>query len=163
MPRCGFCCGFCHLLTTHAKKKKPRNRCGFKVFLWSCWADSNCRPHPYQVLESLPALPVQGFPLLFSPKRMRSRPVHSIVSIRSFSRVGHGVGQAENTGRISCRMPVFSSCCFAQVTRVTSPTNRRSFFRRIIAGCQTADKHQIAALCRPYSLQWRRKIIDLLK
>ena len=75
----------------------------------------------------------------------------------------NGVGQAENTGRISCRMPVFSSCCFAQVTRVTSPTNRRSFFRRIIAGCQTADKHQIAALCRPYSLQWRRKIIDLLK
>ena len=124
---------------------------------------TNRRPHPYQVLESLPALPVQGFPLLFSPKRMRSRPVHSIVSIRSFSRVGHGVGQAENTGRISCRMPVFSSCCFAQVTRVTSPTNRRSFFRRIIAGCQTADKHQIAALCRPYSLQWRRKIIDLLK
>ena len=24
------------------------NPCGFKVFLWSCWADSNCRPHPYQ-------------------------------------------------------------------------------------------------------------------
>ena len=46
----------------------------------------------------------------------------SIVSIRSFPRVGHGVGQAENTGRISCRMPVFSSCCFAQVTRVTSST-----------------------------------------
>ena len=143
--------------------KKPCNHCGYRASSWSCWADSNRRPHPYQVLESLPALPVQGFPLLFSPKRMRSRPVHSIVSIRSFSRVGHGVGQAENTGRISCRMPVFSSCCFAQVTRVTSPTNRRSFFRRIIAGCQTADKHQIAALCRPYSLQWRRKIIDLLK
>ena len=48
MSRCGFCCGFCHLLTTHAKKKKPQNRCGFKVFLWSCWADSNRRPHPYQ-------------------------------------------------------------------------------------------------------------------
>ena len=48
MPRCGFCCGFCHLLTTHAKRKKPQNHCGFKVFPWSCWADSNCRPHPYQ-------------------------------------------------------------------------------------------------------------------
>ena len=46
----------------------------------------------------------------------------SIVSIRSFPRVGHGVGQAENEGRISWRTPVFSSCCFAQVTRVTSST-----------------------------------------
>ena len=31
----------------NAKNKKPRNRCGYEVF-WSCWADSNCRPHPYQ-------------------------------------------------------------------------------------------------------------------
>ena len=30
-----------------SKKEKPQNHCGFKVF-WSCWADSNCRPHPYQ-------------------------------------------------------------------------------------------------------------------
>ena len=54
----------------------------------------------------------------------------SIVSIRSFPRVGHGVGQAENEGRISWRTPVFSSCCFAQVTRVTSSTKWRSFFAK---------------------------------
>ena len=54
----------------------------------------------------------------------------SMCSISSFPRVGHGVGQAENTGRISCRMPVFSSCRFAQVTRVTSSTKWRSFFAK---------------------------------
>ena len=102
-------------------KKNPRNHTISGIF-WSCWADSNRRPHPYQVLESLPPLAVQGFSVLFSPKRMRSRPVHSVVSIRSFPRVGHGVGQAKNTGRISWRTPVFSSCRFAQVTRVTSST-----------------------------------------
>ena len=58
------------------------------------------------------------------------RAFHSIVSIRSFPRVCHGVGQTENTGRISCRMPVFSSCRFAQVTRVTSSTKWRSFFAK---------------------------------
>ena len=36
-PRCGFCCGF-------------------KVFRWSCWADSNRRPHPYQVIKCPPAV-----------------------------------------------------------------------------------------------------------
>ena len=34
---------------------------------------------------------------VFCPKRMRSQPVCSIVSIRTFPRVGHGVGQAETS------------------------------------------------------------------
>ena len=29
-------------------KKKPCNHCGYRVSSWSCWADSNRRPHPYQ-------------------------------------------------------------------------------------------------------------------
>jgi len=29
-------------------KKKTLKPSGFKAFKWSCWADSNCRPHPYQ-------------------------------------------------------------------------------------------------------------------
>ena len=118
-----------HTVSAEKSKKNPRNRMISGIF-WSCWADSNRRPHPYQVLESLPPLAVQGFSVLFSPKRMRSRPVHSVVSIRSFPRVGHGVGQAKNTGRISWRTPVFSSCRFAQVTRVTSSTKWRSFFAK---------------------------------
>lgn len=31
------------------QKKTPEIR-GFQVFLWSCWADLNRRPHPYQLL-----------------------------------------------------------------------------------------------------------------
>ena len=73
------------------------NRCGFKVFLWSCWADSNCRPHPYQLPQSLPAPAVQGFSAIFCPKRKRSQPVYSIVSVHVFPRVGHGVGQADTS------------------------------------------------------------------
>ena len=34
---------------------------------------------------------------VFCPKRMRPQPVCSIVSIRTFPRVGHGVGQAETS------------------------------------------------------------------
>ena len=33
----------------------------------------------------------------FCPKRIRSQPVCSIVSVRSFPRVGHGVGQADTS------------------------------------------------------------------
>ena len=29
------------------QKKTPEIR-RFQVLFWSCWADSNCRPHPYQ-------------------------------------------------------------------------------------------------------------------
>ena len=28
--------------------KRPCNHCGYRVSSWSCWADSNRRPHPYQ-------------------------------------------------------------------------------------------------------------------
>ncbi len=30
------------------EKEKHRRPYGLAVFFWSCWADSNCRPHPYQ-------------------------------------------------------------------------------------------------------------------
>ena len=75
----------------------------------------------------------------------------SIVSIRSFPRVGHGVGQAENEERISLRTPVFSSCCFSQVTRVTSSTKWRSFSQNNSGG-QTTGKHQIGTQCKSYFL-----------
>jgi len=29
-------------------KEKALNPNGFKAFFWSCWADLNRRPHPYQ-------------------------------------------------------------------------------------------------------------------
>ena len=31
-----------------SKKEKTSKPLWFQGFLWSCWADSNCRPHPYQ-------------------------------------------------------------------------------------------------------------------
>ena len=31
-----------------SKKEKASKPLRFQGFLWSCWADSNCRPHPYQ-------------------------------------------------------------------------------------------------------------------
>ena len=33
----------------------------FQAVLWSCWADSNCRPHPYQRLGSRPKHPFGCF------------------------------------------------------------------------------------------------------
>ena len=30
------------------KQKKTPETVGFQVLFWSCWADSNRRPHPYQ-------------------------------------------------------------------------------------------------------------------
>lgn len=39
----------------------------------------------------------------------------------------HILFYAVNAGRILCCTPVFSSCCFAHVTRVTSSTNARAF------------------------------------
>ena len=32
----------------HEETKNPET-VEFQDFLWSCWADSNCRPHPYQL------------------------------------------------------------------------------------------------------------------
>ena len=87
-----------------SKKEKTSKPLRFQGFLWSCWADSNCRPHPYQLPWSLPAPAVQGFSAVFCPKRMRSQPVCSIVSIRAFPRVGHGVGQADTSASKKPRM-----------------------------------------------------------
>ena len=60
---------------------------------WSCWADSNRRPHPYQVIKCPPAVAAQGFAGVFTAKRMRSKTLCSMCSVRSFPRVGHSVGQ----------------------------------------------------------------------
>ena len=84
---------------------------------------TNCSKAPKVLLSS-------AFGVFLFQRCVAFGAFRSMCSIRSFPRVGHGVGQAENTGRISCRMPVFSSCRFAQVTRVTSSTKWRSFFAK---------------------------------
>ena len=38
------------------------------VLCWSCWADSNRRPHPYQLIGNLQSAAAEGFPALFAPK-----------------------------------------------------------------------------------------------
>ena len=35
-------------LRATSKKEKASKPLWFQDFQWSCWADSNCRPHPYQ-------------------------------------------------------------------------------------------------------------------
>ena len=47
------------------KHRKPK----FSMLFWSCWADSNCRPHPYQLIEKVRFAAFQAFCALFCPKR----------------------------------------------------------------------------------------------
>ena len=55
------------------------------------------RPLPFWTKKRRKALYSKGWKALRQLVRMRSQPVCSIVSIRSFPRVGHGVGQAETS------------------------------------------------------------------
>ena len=43
-----------HLKVRFCNKKAPKTEV-FDAF-WSCWADSNRRPHPYQVIKCPPAV-----------------------------------------------------------------------------------------------------------
>ena len=86
-----------HLKVHFYSKKAPKTEV-FDAF-WSCWADSNRRPHPYQVIKYHPAVAAQGFAGVFAAKRMRSETLCSMCSVRSFSRVGHGVGQSHRHHR----------------------------------------------------------------
>ncbi len=43
-----------HLKVRFCNKKAPKTE-AFDAF-WSCWADSNRRPHPYQVIKRPPAV-----------------------------------------------------------------------------------------------------------
>ena len=81
-----------------SKKLKTPESFGIQGFQWSCWADSNRRPHPYQQLWKLQSVALQGFLALFALRGMRSQPVYSIVSIRLFPRVGQRVGQSAYEG-----------------------------------------------------------------
>ena len=42
-------CNKCRKEYRNANKEKTSKPLRFQGFLWSCWADSNCRPHPYQL------------------------------------------------------------------------------------------------------------------
>jgi hypothetical protein len=101
---CGSRCGakLSHAVTHRLNWQKSKEKVLFsrenRTF-WSCWADSNRRPHPYQVIKCHPAVAVQGFAGVFAPKRMRSGTLCSVCSVRSFPRVGHGVGQHRNQQR----------------------------------------------------------------
>ena len=145
-------------LTFSETKQKPLKTQGFQGFGAAGrirTADlilTNCSKAPKVLLSS-------AFGVFLFQRCVAFGAFRSMCSIRTFPRVGHGVGQAENTGRISCRMPVFSSCRFAQVTRVTSSTKWRSFSQNNSGG-QTAGKRQIGTLCRPYSLLWAAQNID---
>ena len=51
-----------------SKKLKTPESVGIQGFQWSCWADSNRRPHPYQLLKSPESTAFQCFRGLFIPE-----------------------------------------------------------------------------------------------
>ena len=86
-----------HFFQHFYNKKAPKT----EVFdaSWSCWADSNRRPHPYQEIKCSPDVAAQGVVGIFTAKRMRSETLCPMCSVRSFPRVGHGVGQSHRHRR----------------------------------------------------------------
>ena len=53
------------VFTGLGEKVKTRYPLRDNGFQWSCWADLNRRPHPYQLIGSPQAAVVEGFPVLF--------------------------------------------------------------------------------------------------
>ena len=85
-------------------KKNPRNRMISGIF-WSCWADSNRRPHPYQLLKSPESTAFQCFRGLFIPEMcglwsFSLHVFHPLVSPCG-SRCGSNRFQDTNEGRTS--------------------------------------------------------------
>ena len=54
------------------QKKTPEIR-RFQVLFWSCWADSNCRPHPYQEIFGAFYNIFRLFLVVFVPSNVVSR------------------------------------------------------------------------------------------
>lgn len=65
-----------HTVSAEKSEKNPRNRMISGIF-WSCWADSNRRPHPYQLIGRVRFTAFQAFCALFCPDRRAIR--HSCV------------------------------------------------------------------------------------
>ena len=76
------------------------------------WADLNRRPHPYQLVRSHPGLGFQGFPPFLLQKGEVSDTLISLVSVRSFSRVGQA---AIPVCWIVCRKALSSSAAFNSI------------------------------------------------
>ena len=88
-----------------SKKEKTSKPLRFQGFLWSCWADSNCRPHPYQLLKSPESTAFQCFRGLFVPEMrgLWSFPLHCFhpLVFPCGSRCGSNRFQDTNEGRTS--------------------------------------------------------------
>lgn len=50
------------------KQKKTPETVGFQVLFWSCWADSNRRPHPYQLIGRMRFSAFHAYCALSSPE-----------------------------------------------------------------------------------------------
>lgn len=74
---------------------------------------------------------------------------------------GENVGRVEKAERVFWGIQEFSSCCFAQVTRVTASTKSALFLLLRNSGCQITDKYQTATPCRPHYL--RRAVKNILR
>ena len=84
------------VLMPQKSNKNKENRPLFKrktVDLWSCWADLNRRPHPYQLIGRVRSAAFGAFLLFFVRSAVLSGTLVSVDSVRFFRRVGHGVGQ----------------------------------------------------------------------
>lgn len=71
----------------------------FEAF-WSCWADLNRRPHPYQLLGAFQPLLSNAFGPFLLQKDEVVGTLCSIVSVCSFPRVGQRVGKFERLSHI---------------------------------------------------------------
>ena len=60
-----------HRKTTFCNKKSPKTEV-FEDF-WSCWADLNRRPHPYQLIGRVRSAAFGAFLLFFCPERRAIR------------------------------------------------------------------------------------------
>lgn len=84
------------------RNKKPSKTEVFEGF-WSCYPDLNWGPHPYQLIGCRQCAAIGHFPAIFAQKDEVFGPLVSVVPTRSFSRVGHGVGQGmKNTEKELC-------------------------------------------------------------
>ena len=102
--------------TTRNSCKKQRKRPLFKQkegVLWSCYPDLNRRPHPYQLIGRGRSPAFGAFCVLSGPWCHPFRHLVSVISVASFPRVGHGVGQSP---LISSRNSGSTSKIMAQIT-----------------------------------------------
>ena len=103
------------------KQEKSRQNQAIPAGFWSCYPDLNWGPHPYQLIAAPGSTAFRCFRGILLQRVVVFDTFPSIDSVRSFRRVGHGVGQehrpkigTQYTGRSKT---VQNTCPIAQKRR----------------------------------------------